>query len=79
MENKPNYHALILSDKDKARLTKTTEGTIDFIGKNTRGLEEQAFVLRILMETFEETQNCVVPFKNRYTEPTWNYQKPFTG
>jgi len=71
------YDLLILTDEDKKRLTKVCGDTIDFIDKQTNNLQEKAFILRILIESFEETQNCIVPFKNRYTEPVYNYQKGF--
>jgi len=62
-------HILLLSNDDKKRLIKVTEGIIDKIQNDTQNIEEQAFILKILIETFEETKNCIVPFKNRYTEP----------
>lgn len=75
-KDKLHYHALILSDEDMDRLSESTKKMIDLFKKETNNnIEEMAFLLRVLIETFEETQNCVVPFKNRYTEPTWNYDK----
>lgn len=74
---KHEYEIMILSKEQKQRLTKVTEGIIDYLEKNTTNLPEKAFVLRILMETFEETQNCIVPFNKRYTEPVYNYQNGF--
>ena len=75
MKDNIKYHAIVLSDEDQDRLEKVTTKTIDFITNKTNNVQEQALVLRILMESFEETQKCVVPFKNRYTEPIWNYDK----
>lgn len=66
---------MILDDEQKKRLTQVATNVIDVLEKETKNIPEKAFVLRVLMETFEETQKCVVPFKNRYTEPVWNYGK----
>jgi len=68
-------HIMILDDKQKNRLTILGNEVIDLIEKKTNGIEEQAFLLRVLMESFEESQNCVVPFNKRYTEPTHIYDK----
>jgi len=73
--SKPNYHIMKLTDEQKKTLTMLTNDVIDLIEARTYSLDEQAFVLRILFESFEEAQNCVVPFNKRYTEPVWNYQK----
>lgn len=76
--SKKKMHVLILSDEDKKRLTIIVHKVITMI-QVTKNIEEQAFILRILMETFEESQNCTVPFKNRYTEPVYNYQENGAG
>jgi len=68
-------HIMILDDKQKNRLTILGNEVIDLIEKKTNGIEEQAFLLRVLMESFEESQNCVVPFNKRHTEPTHIYDK----
>jgi len=74
VDEKKKYHVLMLSDEDKERLTGVTQKAMDEI-KKTKNVTEMAFVLRVLIETFEDTQDCVVPFKGRYTEPVWNYKK----
>lgn len=73
-EEKTKVHVLMLSDEDKERLTKIANQCIDIID-TTNSVQEKAFILRVLLEGFEEAHNCVVPFKNRYTEPIWNYHE----
>jgi len=72
--NNIKYLVLVLDDEIKKRMTGLCGEVIDLILSETNDLEEQAFVLKILMETFEETQNCVVPFEKRYTEPIFKEQ-----
>lgn len=74
MEKTNEKHVLFLDDDTKERLIKSVHSVIDLFEKDCKNIEEKAFCLRILMETFEETQRCVVPFKNRYTEPVHIYQ-----
>ena len=64
----------MLSDEDKKRLTEIADKCIDIID-TAKDPQEKAFILRVLMESFEENHKCVVPFKNRYTEPVWNYHE----
>lgn len=71
---KKDYHVLMLSDQDQERLNNIANEAICVI-QQAKNTEEQAYVLRVLMESFEETHNCTVPFKGRYTEPAWNYDK----
>ena len=72
--DKKKYHVLMLSDEDKIRLEDIAEKSRLQIAQ-AKNPQEMAFILRILLETFEEAYECVVPFKNRYTEPVWNYDK----
>ena len=72
-----DYHVLVLSDEDKERLTKIADKARLIIA-SSKNPEEMAFILRCLMETFEEAYNCTVPFKNRYTEKDWIYDKKGT-
>ncbi len=74
MTKKSVIHVLELSDDDKKRLAKIADKCIVTID-SAKNVEEKAFLLRVLMEGFEEAHNCVIPFKNRYTEPVFNYQK----
>ena len=75
---KKEVYVLKLNDESIKRLTSITEKVIDILDKECKSLDEKAFCLRVLMETFEETYNAIVPFKNRYTEPVYNYQKKGT-
>ena len=74
MQEKKKFHVLILSDKDKERLAKVADNARIEIDK-AKNPEEKAFVLRILIESFEEVHNAIVPFKNRYSEAPYNYKK----
>jgi len=62
---KQKIHILMLTDEDKDRLTKIAKECIDLIGGSSKNVEEGAFILKVLMESFEESHDCIIPFKNR--------------
>ena len=60
---------LILDDNQKERLTTLTKGLMsNMIAQTENNMSECAFVLKILIESFEKTQDCIVPFKGRYNK-----------
>lgn len=61
---KNKIHVLVLSDEDKERLTKIANKCIDVID-TSKNIEEKAFILKTLMEAFEEAHDCIIPFQNR--------------
>ena len=63
-----------LSDEDKNRLEDIADKARLIIA-TSKNPQEMAFILRILIETFEEAYKATVPFKGRYTEPDWVYDK----
>lgn len=73
-DEKTKVYALILSDEDREKLRKIGERAREVIIE-AKTPEEQAFILRVLFETFEKAHDCIIPFKGRYTEPVWNYKK----
>jgi hypothetical protein len=73
--SKKKYNLLLLSDEDKSRLHNYVNEIIESIEEKTKSLPEQAFILRILMESFEESKKCIVPFYNRYKDPAYIYQE----
>jgi len=73
-DEKTKVHVMFLSDEERDRLTKITKRAREVIIE-AKTPEEQAFILRVLLETFEKSHNCIIPFKGRYTEPVWNYDK----
>lgn len=61
--NEKKYHVLMLSDEDKERLTSIANNTIDFIGLGTNKIEEQAFILKMLVESFQDATGNIIPIE----------------
>ena len=72
-KSEKKFQVMLLDDESIERLEKSVNKVIDLIQGETKVFDEQAFILRVLIETFEETQNAVVPFKDRYTDPSYIY------
>lgn len=64
----PNHkaHITLFSNNHLDKLLKKSSEIIDLM--KDLSVDEQALVVRILIESFEESYNCVVPFKDRYTK-----------
>ncbi len=67
MAGKQKVHVLILSDEDKERLIPIANECVDLIDRS-KNIEEKAFLLKTLMEAFEESHHCIIPFKGRYSK-----------
>ena len=56
----------ILDEKQKERIIKTLHKVVNLIESETKDLDEQALITKVLMESFEDAHNCILPFHNRY-------------
>jgi len=56
-------HVIMLSKEDKHRLIKHAHRLIEVIEAKsiTKNKEEQAFLLKMLIESFEKINDCVIP------------------
>lgn len=65
MENETKYHILMLSDNDKQRLTYTSFGIIEILENDCKSKEEQAFVLKMLVESFHDITGKRIPIESK--------------
>ncbi|HEA46452.1 MAG TPA: hypothetical protein ENH99_01595 [Candidatus Pacearchaeota archaeon] len=59
-------HILIPTKEDKERFAKITDRVISIFNETTKNLEEQAFLLKMLIESFEDCNKCYIPFEGRF-------------
>ncbi len=59
-------HILVPTEKDKERLIKIADRIIDIVTATTKNLEEQAYLLKVLIESFEDTVKGYIPFEGRF-------------
>ena len=63
MSEYQKFHIIILSKEDKLRLIDFSHKLIDVIEAKTKNKEEIAFLLKIMVESFEEINNCKIPIR----------------
>lgn len=60
MAHKSKIHIIIPSEADKKRFIEIANEVIDLIGSKTKNDEEKAFILKMLVESFQDTQKCKI-------------------
>lgn len=59
----PKYHFIMLSEQDKKRLTKISHETIDFMLERTTNKEELAYLLKMMVESFQISAKAKIPIE----------------
>ena len=71
MNNKINV--IMLSKEDKSRLIIYAHDLIDIIEAKTKNKEEVAFLLKMLIESYEEVNDVIIPITRN--PRTWSYNE----
>lgn len=60
---KDKIYVIILSEEDKKKLTKIAHETIDFMMERTSNKEEIAFLLKMMVESFQISVKAKIPIE----------------
>lgn len=60
---KDKIYVIMLSEEDKKKLTKIAHETIDFMMKRTSNKEELAFLLKMMVESFQISVKAKIPIE----------------